>query len=302
LHKLLFANTPGGGGTFKSSDNLVVDRSPDGSTQVRFVPVPANQTPFYTSELIDRFNIAVSTDEHHPVLLIGLFVLDLLTIHPFSDGNGRVVRALTNALLPDAGYGVGRYVSLERLIAGSADEYYPALLTSTHGWHDEANNPWPWLEYFVGLIARAYDSFEGRAASDRSTGTKQERVRDYVLHHAAPVFRIADIRVALPGVSDQAIRLALDAMKAEQRIAPEGTGRAAGWRGRMNPVGRTRLRRRRRRRALCLGGRPCCLQTRSAAPVIVRRPGCRRSWNSVSGDHPVIGVMLTSAAERSGPG
>jgi len=56
-------------------------------------------------------------NHHHPVLLIGLFVLDLLVIHPFEDGNGRVARALTNALLIDAGYTVSRYVSLEHAIA-----------------------------------------------------------------------------------------------------------------------------------------------------------------------------------------
>jgi Fic family protein len=230
LHNLLFAQTPGGGGVFKASDNLVVDRSPDGSVEVRFIPVPADRTLFFTSELIDRFNAAMDADEHHPVLLIGLFVLDLLTIHPFTDGNGRVVRVLTNALLAETGYGVGRYVSLELLIAETADEYYAALLASTRGWHDEANDPWPWLDYFVRLVARAYGAFEARAASDRSTGTKQERVRDYVLHHAAAVFRIADIRVALPGVSDQTIRLTLDALKTERIIVPEGTGRAAAWR------------------------------------------------------------------------
>jgi Fic family protein len=230
LHHLLFANTPGGGGAFKDSDNLVVDRSADGEIEVRFVPVPAERTPYFTSELVVRFNEVIRTDEHHPVLLIGLFVLDLLTIHPFTDGNGRVVRALTNALLAESGYGVGRYVSLERQIASDADAYYQALLESTHGWHDEANTPWPWLAYFVDIIAGAYDVFESRAASDRSTGTKQERVRDYVLHHAPLVFRIADVRVAMPGVSDQTIRLALDVMKAERLIAPEGTGRSAVWR------------------------------------------------------------------------
>ena len=230
LHKLLFAQTAGGGGAFKTSDNLVVDRSPDGHIEVRFVPVPAKDTEHITAELIERFNEAVATDEHHPLLLIGLLVLDVLIVHPFDDGNGRVVRALTNALLEGAGYGVARYVSLEQLIAASADDYYAALLASPHGWHDEAHDPWPWLSYFVELVASAYDVFESRAASVRATGTKQDRVRDYVRHHAPSLFRIADIRVALPGISDQTIRLVLDAMKAEQIIAPDGTGRAALWR------------------------------------------------------------------------
>ncbi len=57
----------------------------------------------------------------------------LLVIHPFEDGNGRVTRAVTNALLIDAGYTVSRYVSLEQAIAESADDYCQALLDSTHG-------------------------------------------------------------------------------------------------------------------------------------------------------------------------
>lgn len=95
-------------------------------------------------------------------LLVGLFVLGLLTIHPFTDGNDRVPRALTNALFDDAGYTVGKYVSLEQLIAESADGYYAALLASTHGWHEQTNDPWPWLAYFVEVLGRAYKRFAGR--------------------------------------------------------------------------------------------------------------------------------------------
>jgi Fic family protein len=62
-----------------------------------------------------------------------LFILDLLVIHPFEDGNGRVARLLTGAMLNDHGYRVGRYVSLEQAVAESADDYYQALLNSTHG-------------------------------------------------------------------------------------------------------------------------------------------------------------------------
>jgi len=229
VHRELFAQTMARGGRFKESDNLVVDRSPDGSVEVRFVPVPAARTDYFTVELIDRYNETVAGGEHHPVLLVGLFVLDLLTIHRFTDGNGRVVRALTNALLDDAGYTVGRYVSVEQLIAESADDYYAALLASTHGWHEQTNDQWPWLAYFVEILARAYERFEQRAASDRSSGTKQSRVREYVLVHAPQIFKIADVRVALPGVSDPTIRLTLEQLKSEGLVQPQGRGRSAVW-------------------------------------------------------------------------
>ena len=90
LHRLLFAHTAVPGGAFKTEDNLVVDRSPDGSTTVRFKPVSAASTPFAIDDLIERYKDAVAAGEHHPVLLSGLFILDLLVIHPFEDGNGRV--------------------------------------------------------------------------------------------------------------------------------------------------------------------------------------------------------------------
>ena len=194
-----------------------------------FVPVPAARTEYYTAELVDRYLEASAARQHHPVLLIGLFVLDLLTIHPFEDGNGRIVRALTNALLDEAGYTIGKYVSLEQLIAETADDYYAALLQSTHGWHDRDNDVWPWLTYFVNVLARAYERFEHGASAERSPGSKQDRVREYVTEHATQIFKIADIRTALPGISDPTIRLVLDELKRDGWIRPEGTGRAAVW-------------------------------------------------------------------------
>ncbi|PWU60006.1 Fic family protein [Micromonospora globispora] len=230
LHKMLFAHTAAPGGRFKTEDNLVVDRSSSGEVTVGFRPVRASDTPFYVSELIDRYLREMSVQRHHPVLLVGLFALDLLVIHPFEDGNGRVTRALTNALLMDAGYTVSRYVSLEQLIAETADTYYQALLDSTHGWHEDRADPWPWLSYFVNVLATAYRTFAQRAASDRSDGSKQDRVREYVLNHAPAVFRMADVRTALPGVSDPTIRVVLDRLRREGVIHPEGLGRSAAWR------------------------------------------------------------------------
>ncbi|PZF81192.1 Fic family protein [Jiangella anatolica] len=229
LHRLLFAYTEVSGGTFKPADNLVVDRLPDGTRVKRFTPVPAARTPSSVDELIGRYTAAQRAGRHHPVILVGLFALDLLTIHPFLDGNGRITRALTNALLQEAGYGVTRYVSLETMIANSADAYYAALLASTDGWHQSRHDPWPWLRYFVTVVRRSYEEFATVTAAARSGGSKQDRVRDYVRHHAPPTFRIADVRIALPGVSDQTIRLALDSLKVAGEVEADGVGRAATW-------------------------------------------------------------------------
>jgi Fic family protein len=229
LNRLLFAHTAAPGGAFKTEDNLVVDRSPDGSTTVRFKPVSAAGTPFAVDDLIKRYEQAVAAGVHHPVLLSGLFVLDLLVIHPFEDGNGRVARLLTGVMLSEHGYTVGRYVSLEQAIAESADAYYQALLDSTHGWHERTAGPWPWLGYFTSMIAGAYAVFADRAASAQTPGTKQQRIREHILRHAPATFRLADIRAAVPGVSDQTIRLVLEQLRNEGRVRADGTGRSATW-------------------------------------------------------------------------
>jgi len=119
-------------------------------------------------------------------------------------------------------------VSLEQLIAESADDYYQALLDSTHDWNNQANDPWPWLAYFSKLLARGYARFAEGVATDRSGRTKSERVREHVLRHSAPVFAISDVR-ALPGISDPTIRLVLNELKDEGLLKPQGTGRSAVW-------------------------------------------------------------------------
>lgn len=162
-------------------------------------------------------------------VLVGLAVLDLLVIHPFEDGNGRVARIVTNALLSDCSYGVARYISLEQLVADSTDDYYAALLVSTQGWHDGQHDPWPWLTYFVQQLGRAYDLFGERAASGMSRSSKRDRVKRYVMQQAPARFRIADVRTSLPGISDGTIRNGLDDLRREGKVDVDGPGRCATW-------------------------------------------------------------------------
>ena len=115
------------------------------------------------------------------------------------------------------------------MIAEAPETYYQSLLDSTRGWHDGTSDPWPWLGYFTELLARAYAVFADRAAAARSPGTKQERVREHVLRHSPATFRVADIRIGVPGVSDNTIRLVLDQLRKEGLIRADGTGRTATW-------------------------------------------------------------------------
>lgn len=228
LHRRLFGHVDGGGGRLKTDQNLIVSYR-GGTRTVLFAPVPPDQTPFALGELIARYQDAADEDVAHPLLLIGLFVLDFLAIHPVADGNGRLARLLTSHLLRQRGYGIARYVSLEQRIFETKESYYQALLDAQRGWHEAGHDVWPWLGYLIGVIDESYLLFEQRLSADPAGASKQDRVRRYVIEQAGAEFRIGDIRRALPGVSDPTIRVVLAALRDEGLISASGGGPAARW-------------------------------------------------------------------------
>ena len=82
--------------------------------------------------------------------------------------------------------------------------------------------------------------FYDRIAAGTNGGTKQDRIRDFVLLHAPPAFSISDIRRAVPGVSDQTIRLVLTELKAAGKVTVDGSGRGATWQWRVATLSRVR--------------------------------------------------------------
>lgn len=234
LHRQLFRYA-GGGGRLKTDDNLIVSYE-HGYREILFTPPPPERTEFLLRELVDRYRAATAAQAAHPVVLIGAFVLDFLAIHPVADGNGRLARLLTTHLLLQQGYGVARYVSVEQRMWETKSAYYAALYQSQRGWHEGTHALWPWVEYLVTTLDEAYDDFERRVSARRGLVglSKQARVREYVLRHAPPVFRMRDIRNALPGVSDPTIRLILAELRRKGRIAVSdetgGRGPRAAWR------------------------------------------------------------------------
>ena len=230
LHGMLYRYMPGEGGRWKATQNDIVERALDGSVlRVRFRPVSPVATPGAMDALVATWAAGVDR-QREPLILVPLAILDFLCIHPFTDGNGRTARLLTLLLLYRFGYAVGRYVSLERVIEESRETYYEALEASSRGWHDGAHDVLPWLEYFWGVLLRAYDEFGKRAGSlVEGRGSKTALVRAAVNRRTQP-FAISELEEDCPGVSRDMVRHVLRAMRDEGLIVVEGRGRGARWR------------------------------------------------------------------------
>src|SRR6266850_668019 len=204
LHSMLFQYMAGQGGLWKSTDNEVVEKDRQGRiVRVRFKATPAVATPHAMDTLAADYGRAIRDQDADPLVLIPLAVLDLLCIHPFRDGNGRIARLTTLMLLYQSEYRVGRYLSLERIIEQSKDTYYEALERSSQRWHASGHDPHPWLDYFWGVLIRAYREFEERV--ERLKGSKTDQVRQAVLRRTGP-FGISDIEADCPGVSRDMVR------------------------------------------------------------------------------------------------
>jgi len=231
LHRDLNRCTGQPGGAWKTVDNVGTETRPDGTVAVRFTPVSAFATPGAMEELHERFDAAWAEDRYHRLLLTGAYTLDFLVIHPFVDGNGRLSRLLTLLLLYQAGYEVGRFVSLERLIERSRETYYEALAASTAGWHEGEHDLQPWISYFLGVVTAAYREFEPRAeAVTGGRGSKAELVRSFVRSSLSDTFSFAEVKRAAPGVSDEYIREVLRELRDAGAIERVGSGRGARWR------------------------------------------------------------------------
>ncbi len=228
LHATILRYLPEKGGTWKTEDNYIIERSPDGQERVRFSPTPAGETPAAMRMLVRRCE-ALGRRGDDPLIVVPLVVLDFLCIHPFSNGNGRVARLLTLLLLYRAGYIVGRFISLERVFEETKESYYDALEASSRGWHEGRHDVMPWMTYFWGVLIRAYKEFEERVGTvTTGYGAKTEQVVLAVGRMAGP-FAISDIERECPGISRDMVRHVLRRLRDEGKIASTGVGRGARW-------------------------------------------------------------------------
>ena len=229
FHDLMLQYTNERRGEWKSQDNVIIERYTDGSERIRFRPTPAAETAKAMELLVERYDDAILRNQHEPLVVIPLTILDLLCIHPFDDGNGRCSRLLTLLLLYQHGYEVGRYISLERIFEQTKTSYYDTLERCSQGWHEEKHDAFPWISYFWGVMLRAYREYEDRVGTIREgRGAKGDQVRQAVERKLGP-FRAVDIEAECPGVSHEWVRRILREMRDEGCIEFQGKGPGARW-------------------------------------------------------------------------
>ena len=225
LHRDLYKFGGDTGGKYKATDNVIREEDSEGNRRIRFVPVESWATPDMINLLCVQFDEAIKDESADPLLLIPMFILDFLCIHPFKDGNGRMSRLLTLLLLYRAGYIVGKYISIEKLIEISKDTYYEALEASSKEWHEEKNDYAPFVRYTLGVIVSAYKDFSSRVWKlSTSVLSKPDRVRE-TIKETLGVITKAEIVKKCPDISQITIQRALAELVANGEIMKIGGGR-----------------------------------------------------------------------------
>ena len=155
-------------GRYKTNSNSVAAFDEDG-VQIGIVFETASpfDTPRLMGELLTWLNDERDKALLHPLLIIAIFVVVFLEIHPFQDGNGRLSRILTTLLLIQAGYTYVPYSSLESVIELNKEAYYLALRQTQGSIRSDAPNWQPWLAFFLRSMAEQVRRLEKKVERER---------------------------------------------------------------------------------------------------------------------------------------
>lgn len=217
------------GGSYKNSDNIIEEEDDQGDKSIRFRTVAAWEAPEAVERACLAFEEASQNAEFDPLLLIPMFILDFLCIHPFNGGNGRMSRLLTLLLLYRAGCIVGKYISIEKLIEQSKETYYEALRESSVGWHENKNDYAPFVRYTLGVIAAACRDFSSRARLLAAGGlSKPDRIREIIKGALGKITK-TELMKKCPDISQITVQRTLNDLQKRGEIIKLSGGRYTSY-------------------------------------------------------------------------
>lgn len=163
-------------GGYKTLDNHVVAFGPDGEELgVVFATTTPFDTPREMEALVAWTQKAIREEALHPLLIIAVFIVQFLAIHPFQDGNGRLSRVLTTLMLLRAGYAYVPYASLESVVEENKGQYYNALRRTQKTLSEEPD--WePWIGFFLRALKKQASILAARVADEDMREKSQQRL------------------------------------------------------------------------------------------------------------------------------
>jgi Fic family protein len=218
-------------GDYKRTENTVEMFDQHGkSIGIVFEPTKAYLTPKEMQELMDWTVQVLEEKKHHPLLIIGNFLVEFLKIHPFQDGNGRVSRILANLLLLKEGYPYIPYVSHERLVEDNKNNYYLALVKSQKTFGKKSENIFPWLNFFLDMLLKQSEFAIKLLESEdveKLLSPKQLDLWNYLqkVPEATPLELCRETKIVKPTVVQ-----ALNRLLTLKKIERIGMGRATRYR------------------------------------------------------------------------
>jgi Fic family protein len=220
-------------GHYKTNPNHVSAFDTEGKEiGIVFETASPFDTPRLMTELVSWYNDALATKRLHPLLVIAIFVVVFLEIHPFQDGNGRLSRVLTTLLLLRGGYAYVPYSSMESVIEQSKEGYYMAL-RRTQGTIRSAVPDWhPWIQFFLRALQQQKARLQAKMARERIMMETLPELSIQILELAREHGRLAVGQiVSLTGANRNTIKKHLQALVAAGHLTQHGTGKGT-WYGR----------------------------------------------------------------------
>lgn len=231
LHAMLYAHLPHEGGRWRPTNKDIVERDKNGKRiGILYHTVPVSELPAAMEKTIALYHEAI-TKGIDPLLAIAAVTLDFMCVHPFSDGNGRIVRLLMLLMLANNGYNTGQLVSIEKILADDKAAYWHAWKSSVKGWHEGKHDPMPWINFFLKTLIRAGELMEQKVNDLHWQGVRapKSQLIKTAIERVEGTFSVADICIEIPTVSRELVKKVIQQLKAEGSLKAVGKGRGAQW-------------------------------------------------------------------------
>lgn len=218
-------------GNYKTNSNSVAAFDENG-TQIGIVFETATpfDTPRLMSELVEWTRQEIEKKQLHQLLIVAVFVVVFLEIHPFQDGNGRLSRALTTLLLMQSGYAYVPYSSLESVIEHNKEAYYLALRQTQGTIRADVPNWQPWLTFFLRALSEQVKRLEKKVAREKLIlATLPElslQIVEFVREHGRITIGEA---ISLTGANRNTLKQHFRGLVERGHLALRGSGRGAWY-------------------------------------------------------------------------